>query len=471
MPRRNLAWLLGVASVITLGLAATHIVSWAQDRQERREKNYELIRLLVDVLDEVDQKYVTPLDSDRKRKLVEDMINGGLDRLDPHSTFINAKDYKQFDKQSKGKFGGIGVQIGYDRNGANQLVIISPMVGTPAYEAGILANDLVVKIDGKSTENMRLGEAVDLIQGEAGQKITLTVIHEGTKEPVDVPITRAQIEVQAVLGDVRKPDDPKEWDYFVDKENKIGYLRLVTFSDKSAEEMQKAVEQLQRDGARAVIIDLRNNPGGLLQRAVEIADLFLSEGRIVSTRGRNHREEIYDAKAPGTLLLPEKDYPMAVLINRNSASASEILSAALQDHQRAKIVGERSYGKGSVQNVIPMENSTSALKLTTASYWRPSGKNIHRFPDSKETDEWGVKPDPGFEVPLKEDERLAYLLSRRDRDIVHGKPGATPEKKAADKKEKDAKPFEDKVLNKALEYLRGEIRKVRAARAGEAANS
>jgi carboxyl-terminal processing protease len=474
MPRRNLAWLLGVASVITLGLAATHIVSWAQDRQERREKNYELVRLLVDVLDEVDQKYVTSLDGDRKRKLVEDMINGGLDRLDPHSIFINPKEYKQFSKQSKGKFGGIGVQIGYDRNNPNQLVIISPMVGTPAYEAGILANDVVVKIDGKSTENMRLSEAVDLIQGDPGRKITLTVIHEGTKEPVDVPITRAQIEVQAVLGDVRKSDNPKDWDYFIDKENKIAYLRLVAFSETAAEEMHKAVEQLQHDGAEAVVIDLRNNPGGLLKAAVEIADLFLTEGRIVSTKGRNQREEIYDAKGPGTLLLPAKDYPMAILINRYSASASEILSAALQDHQRAKIIGERSYGKGSVQNVIPMENGSSALKLTTASYWRPSGKNIHRFPDSKDTDEWGVKPDPGFEVSLKEDERLAYLLDRRDRDIVHGKAGATAakqEKKDGDKKPKAAKPFEDKVLNKALEYLRGEIKKVRAAHVGEAANS
>ncbi len=466
MPRRNLTWLLGTATVITLGLAVTHIYSWAQERQQRRDQKYELIRLVVDVLEEVDQKYVTPLDAEHKRKLVEDMINGGLDRLDPHSTFINPKDYRQFNKTSKGKFGGVGIQLGYDRTSGSQLCVITPMVGTPAYDAGILAGDLIVKIDGKSTENMRLGEAVDLIQGDPGQKITLTVRHEGTKEPVDVEITRAVIEVQAVLGDRRKPGNPKEWDYFIDRENKIGYIRLNAFSETAAAEIKTAVEELERQGVHGLVLDLRNNPGGLLKEAVEISDLFLTDGRIVSTRGRNQREETYDAHAEGTLLLPEKEHPMAVLVNRYSASASEIVAAALQDHHRAVIVGERSYGKGSVQNVIPMEGGTSALKLTTASYWRPSGKNIHRFPDSKETDEWGVKPDEGFEVKLTDDERAGYFYYRRDRDIVPGKDAPPPKAHAEEKdrgKGKENKPFEDRVLNKALEYLRGEIKKVGAA--------
>jgi carboxyl-terminal processing protease len=473
MPRRNLAWLLGLAAAITLGLVATHIVSWAQERQQRRDQNYELVGLFVDVLNQVDDKYVTPLDSDRKRKLVEDMINGGLDRLDPHSTFINPKDYKQFTKQSRGKFGGVGIQLGYDRANSMQLSVITPMVGTPAYEAGVQAGDLITKIDGKTTENMRLSEAVDIIQGDPGQKVTLTVIHEGTKEPVDIDITRAVIEVPAVLGDVRKPGNPREWDYMLDKDSKIGYIRLTAFSETAAEEMRQAVEDLQRQGARGLVIDLRNNPGGLLRAAVEIADLFLTEGRIVSTKGRNQREEVYDAKEPGTLMEPAKDYPIAILVNRYSASASEIVSAALQDHGRAVIVGERSYGKGSVQNIIPMENQTSALKLTTASYWRPSGKNIHRFPDSKDTDEWGVKPNPGFEVKMTDEERMGYFLYRRDRDVVHGKGQApAPAKKADDSdkektdkdgdKAKEKKPYEDKVLQKALEYIRGEMKKVGA---------
>jgi len=419
---------------------------------------------MVDVLDEVDHKYVTELDADRKRKLVEDMINGGLDRLDPHSTFINTKDYKQFTRQSEGQFGGIGVQIGYDRASGMQLAVITPMVGTPAYEAGILANDLIVKIDGKSTENMRLSEAVDLIQGDPGQKVVLTVLHEGSKEPVDVEITRAKIEVQSILGDVRKADNPKEWDFFVDPQNKIAYVRLVSFSKNAADEMRKTVAQLQKEGMRGLVIDLRNNPGGLLKGAVEISNLFLAEGRIVSTKGRNQKEEVYDVD-PAHALLPGKDVPVAILVNRYSASASEILSAALQDHDRAVIVGERTYGKGSVQNVIEMEGHSSALKLTTASYWRPSGKNIHRFPDSKETDEWGVKPNEGFEVVLKDEERVGYQVYRRERDVVHGKPGTPPPAPKTSEKEKDKKPFEDRVLQKALEYLREEAKKVGAARA------
>ncbi|HKB42533.1 MAG TPA: S41 family peptidase, partial [Gemmataceae bacterium] len=415
MPRQNLAWLLGVAAFTALGLA---VVYSGPVPAKEKDKNYELVRLLVDVLDEVDHKYVNKLDDERKRRLVEDMINGGLDRLDPHSSFINAKEFKQFTKQSKGKFGGIGVQIGYDRGSGMQLQVITPMVGTPAYEAGILANDLIIKIDGKSTESMRLNEAVDLIQGDPGQQVVLTVLHEGSKEPQDVKIVRAEIEVQSVLGDLRKSDNPKDWEFFIDKPNKIAYLRMVAFTETTAADLRKDLEQLKKEGVKGLVIDLRGNPGGLLKAAVEVSNMFIVEGRIVSTKGRNHKEEVYDAEAD-KVILPPGECAVAVLVNRSSASASEILSAALQDHQRAVVVGERSYGKGSVQNIIPMEGNASALKLTTASYWRPSGKNIHRFPDSKEADDWGVKPNEGFEVTLKDDERIAYAVYRRDRDIVH----------------------------------------------------
>jgi carboxyl-terminal processing protease len=227
--------------------------------------------------------------------------------------------------------------------------------------------------------------------------------------------------------------------------------------------MKAAVEELQRGGVRGLVIDLRNNPGGLLRAAVEISDLFLNKGLIVSTKGRNHKEEVYEAKEEGTLLSePGKAVPIAILINKYSASASEIVAAALQDHGRAVVVGERSYGKGSVQNIILMEKDTSALKLTTASYWRPSGKNIHRFPDSKETDDWGVKPSAGFEVPMKDEERLEYMLYRSDRDVVRLKP--KPEAKAPETKDaKPKKPFTDRVLEKAVEHLKKEIDKGAAA--------
>jgi carboxyl-terminal processing protease len=453
MPRSNLAWLLGISAVALLGYAVGHS---APPRE--KDRDYELVRLVVDVLDEVDQKYVRSLDADQKRQLVEDMVNGGLERLDPHSSFINARDYKRFLLNSKGKFGGIGVHITADRQTGGQLVVLSPMIDTPAYNAGVLAGDVIVKIDGKSTENMRVADAVDLIQGEPGQEIELTVLHEGEKEPVTLKMARAEIEVQSVLGDLHKADNPKEWDFFVDKTNKIAYVRLVSFSENTAADLRTVLEQLNKEGVRGLVLDLRTNPGGLLQSAVEICRMFLSDGRIVSTRGRNHVEEIYDAKPEQVLA---RDYPIAVLVNRLSASASEIVAAALQDHKRAVVIGERSYGKGSVQNIIKMEEGSSALKLTTASYWRPSGKNIHRFPDSKEADEWGVKPNPGFEVPLKDEERLAYLLYRRNRDVIHGK-GVAPIKLKSDK---DKKAFVDRTLDKALDYLRGEIKKAGGAAA------
>ncbi len=466
MSRQNVGWLLGISAISLFGLLVALQVSAAREQ----DKDYDTVRLVVDVLHEVRSRYVNEIDPERERRLVEDMLNGGLERLDPHSTYINPREFKQFTRQSKGKFGGIGVHIGYDRSNRGLLTIISPMVGTPAYESGILAGDVVLKIDGKSTEGMRLSEAVDLIQGEPGQKVTLTVRHEGSTETADVDIVRAEIQVPSVLGDQRKVNDVKAWDFMLDKKNQIGYIRLTSFSETATKEMKAAIDELQKEGVRGVVIDLRSNPGGLLKAAVEIADLFLNEGRIVSTKGRNHKEETYDAHNDNTLLGPESGVPVAILINKYSASASEILSAALQDHKRAVIIGERSYGKGSVQNVIPMEHGSSALKLTTASYWRPSGKNIHRFPESKETDEWGVKPNKGFEVELKDEERLEYMLWRNDRDVIRVKKPEQPRpekteksgEKTSDKahdKGKPKKEFVDKVLEKALEYLRAEVKK------------
>ncbi|GIW82894.1 MAG: peptidase S41 [Gemmatales bacterium] len=463
MSRSNLGWLLGIIGVSLLGIT----VSLSAPSREK-DVDYEMVSLFVEVLDEVDSRYVRDLDADAKRKLVEDMINGGLSRLDPHSSYINPKRLQQFRKESKGKFGGVGIQITVDRQ-TNQLIVISPIVGTPAYNAGVMADDIIVKIDGKSTENMPLEEAVDRITGDPGEPVVLTVLHPGAKEPVDLKMKRAIVRVPSCLGDFRKPDNT--WDFMYDKENKIGYIRLVAFNEPTAQELKDTIVELEKQGVRGLILDLRNNPGGMLETACDVADLFLSGGRIVSTRGRNHDEKTYVAKAPGTLLQPSEKYPMAVLINRYSASASEIVAAALQDHKRAVIIGERSYGKGSVQNVIPLKSG--ALKLTTASFWRPSGKNIHRFPDAKETDEWGVKPNEGFEIKLTPQERLDYLIYRRERDIIHGKnsgnhktqPPKQDNQKQDDQppnaKEKEkAKPFVDRVLQKAVEHIRNEISRI-----------
>jgi carboxyl-terminal processing protease len=459
MPRRNLAWFLGIAGVFLLG----YTVSRSAPTHEQ-DQDYTLVSLVVEVMKEVEGKYVRPLDPAAKRQLVEDMINGGLERLDPHSSFINAKDYKRFVLSSKGTFGGVGIQISTDRARPNRLIVFSPMVGTPAYDAGVLAGDVILKIDGKSTESMRLSDAIDLITGEPGQDITLTVQHANSRDPVDIKMTRAKIQVPTVLGDVRKPDDGKEWEFMLDPSSKIAYIRLLAFTERTADEVRAVLTGLKKEGIHGLILDLRTNPGGLLLSAVDIGRMFLPSGRIVSTQGRNQPEETYDANGKGGIFTSAKECPMVVLINGLSASASEIVAAALQDHKRAVVIGERSYGKGSVQNIIKVEGNTSALKLTTASYQRPSGKNIHRFPDSKEADEWGVKPDDGFEVKLTEEERYDYLEYRRDRDIVRDKGGALPPKpQAAKERDKHGKPFVDRTLEKALDYLRHELNKASAA--------
>jgi carboxyl-terminal processing protease len=313
---------------------------------------------------------------------------------------------------------------------------------------------------------MRMREAVDLIKGEPGTSVTLTLQRDGDKKPFDVTITRALIQVSTVLGDLRKDNESKEWDFLIDKKDRIGYIRLTDFGEKTTEELKAAIKQLEDDGVQGVILDMRNNPGGLLRVAVEVSDLFLTEGLIVSTKGRNYKDEVYRAKLDGTMLQGNgRPVPIVVLINKYSASASEIVAAALQDHGRAVIIGERSYGKGSVQNLLPLEKGQSALKLTTAGYWRPSGKNIHRYDDEKDfkaagidPDEWGVRPDKDMELPQTDEERLQYLIYRNERDVVRAR--AKPAEKDKDGKAKP--PFEDKVLNKALEYLRGRIAKAPA---------
>ena len=315
MPRRTLAWLLGVSALTLLGAAVLYSAP-----TKEKDKDYEMVRLVVDTLHEVRERYVTPIDEDRERQLVSDMLKGGLERLDPHSTFIDREELKQFSKQSKGKFGGIGVHVNADPQTRNQLTVISPMPGTPAYKAGVLAGDVIVKIDGKPTSAMRLNDAVDMIQGDPGQPIQLTVRHPGAADPVDVNLVREEIHVATVMGDLRKPDDPEHWDFMVDKADKIGYFRITNFGETTADETRAAVQELEKQGVRGLVIDLRNNPGGLLNQAVDICDLFLEQGVIVSTKGRNHKDESYEAKVEGTLLLPADKHPMVVLVNRYSAA-------------------------------------------------------------------------------------------------------------------------------------------------------
>ena len=449
MPRRNLAWLLVVPGLVLLGLAV-------ELQRPAPDKDYRLVRQIVDVLAEVDANYVRELNDKEREQLVEDMIDGGLRQLDPHSEYMNADRLKAFESNTEGSFGGIGVTLAIDPK-TNLLKVESPMPGTPAYEAGIAAGDLIVKVDGRSTEGMRVDEARKVITGEVGTPVTLTTLR-GERQPAeqDVTVNRAKIEVHPVTGVRRKADDPAKWDYLLDADRRIGYVRISTFSSMTADEVRQAVQEVHAAGGKGLVLDLRDDPGGLLDQAIKVSDLFIPDGRIVSTKNRWGAEKVSAAKPADKDMRFAEEWPMAVLVNRASASASEIVSAALQDHGRAVVVGERTYGKGSVQQLrrLPPDQSTG-LKLTTETYWRPSGKNIHRYPNAKEGDEWGVKPDAGYEIPTSDDDRRRWLLHMRKQEAIPGKTPPKPPEGKDDKK--DEKPYEDKVLNRAVEYLKKKL--------------
>ena len=457
MSRWNLSWLLGITAAAVLGISITYS---APTNPVNLQKKHQNLKLLVDVLDEVQRKYVKELDQDKMRELVEHMVNGGLEKLDPHSGFISAEDYKQFRQQSRGKFGGVGIRLGIDPK-TGQFLVESPIAGTPAYEAGVMAGDIIMKVDGKPIDNWNLKKVVENIQGEPGTEVTLTLFHEGAKKATDIKMTRAEIKIESVMGDTHSKINLKEWDFWVDPDSKIAYVRVNAFTETTVDELTRVVDGLQKAGMKGLVVDLRNNPGGLLRAAVEVSSMFLPEGKsVVSTKGRgNNVEEQFNARLKGNMK-PATYYPMAILLNRYSASASEIVAAALQDHARAIIVGERSFGKGSVQNLIEMEEGNTALKLTTASYWRPNGRNIHRFPEAKEDDDWGVRPDKDYEVKLSDEERIEYFKWRRDRDILRRPVKDAKPVENGEKKEK--KEYRDKVLDKALEYIRAEIKKEKA---------
>lgn len=420
--------------------AASASASKPDARQESQE-DYELFHILVDTLDQVERNYVKNIS---RRELLEAAIEGVLDKLDPYSSYINREEMGRFKTNVESQFGGIGIQIGVQ---AGQLKVISPLTGTPAYRAGILAGDVILEIDGKPAANLSLEDAVKRLKGDAGTSISLSILHPGTTEKKVMSLTREMIHVETILGDYRKPDDT--WDFYLNRDKRIGYVRLTAFSNDTPRDLKRVIEQLRAEGLKGLILDLRFNPGGLLTSAVEVSDMFISSGRIVSTQGRNTAERTWDAKKEGTF----EGFPMVVLVNGYSASASEIVSACLQDHKRAIIVGERTWGKGSVQNVIELEDGKSALKLTTASYRRPNGHNIHRFPDSKDTDEWGVMPNDGYEVKLSLDEITELLRIRRERDILQPKSAVESTSSSENKPSQSAVAQPDRQLQKALDYL------------------
>jgi carboxyl-terminal processing protease len=469
MPRRNLY---SFAMVAAVSLFCWQATQGAKPKDEMME----LYGLFVDAVEQVESNYVRPVN---RRELLESALRGMLQNLDQHSQYINEAEWRFFRKQIEGKYGGIGIQVEVDPE-SERLKVIAPMVGTPAYQAGVLPGDLILEIDGTSTEGMGPDRAVEVLTGRVGTPVKIQVKHEGDNKVETLSMVRAIIDMPSVLGDVRKADD--SWDFMIDHDRKIGYIRISSFIQNTTDEVKAALTELKAEGMKGLVLDLRDNPGGLLSAAVDICDLFLDGGTIVSTKGRNTPTKIYEAQKDGQYT----DFPMVVLINQNSASAAEIVSACLQDHQRAQVVGQRSYGKGSVQNILELEGGNSVLKLTVASYHRPSGKNIHRFKNAKESDEWGVSPDKGLEVKMTPEQYITYARARRQRDLVTNRRARKPQvekpgdlDKAGERPGKDearkedqarddgkaekaqargqVRPYADRQLDKALAVIKEKV--------------
>jgi len=388
MPRRNF-WLLTALLVVCL---ACHV------RANRYGQVFSF------ALEQVFRRSLEPIS---RRALLEGALAGMMEELDDqHSLYIRPKVVEKLRQTLDSKFAGVGVEIVLDPT-TKQLTVAAPLFGAPAYEAGVRSRDKILRIDGRSTQGLSLEDASELMRGKPGTAVVLTVLHEGETKPVEIRIVRADIRVNTVLGDTRNADG--SWNYFLEGQDRIGYVRIHSFAEQTAEELQPVVQKLLAENMRGLVLDLRDDPGGVLQAAIGVCDLFVRSGVIVSTRFRDGTvRQSFTATEEGTL----PDFPLAVLVNNYSASASEIVAACLQDHRRAVIIGQRTFGKGTVQEIVELPGNDGAIKVTTASYWRPSGRNINRGKNAGDQDEWGVTPDPGYEVKV-EGEALARLIRWR----------------------------------------------------------
>ena len=347
------------------------------------DKLYEKLDLFSDVLNTLKKEYV---DEVEQSEVIDAAINGMLQSLDPYSGYMSPESFRNMNDDTRGEFGGLGIEITME---GGLVKVITPIEGTPADKAGVEAGDFIIKIDNKQVKGMSLMDAVKLMRGKIGTSIEITVRRPEIDEDLKFKITRAIIKIREVSSEVK---------------NNIGYIRLRAFNEQSHNQMIKQINKLNKNNLNGYILDLRNNPGGLLSQAIKITETFLDGGEIVSTRGRDKSDiKIYNAKKGDVL----KKKPLIILINQGSASASEIVAGALKDHKRAILLGEKSFGKGSVQSIIPLKNR-GGLRLTTAKYYLPSGESIH---------EKGVEPDitvkknkDNFKINTKTDNQLEYAI-------------------------------------------------------------
>ncbi|MEL0107325.1 MAG: S41 family peptidase [Rhodospirillaceae bacterium] len=424
--------------IILISLLVFSPDAFAAEKKKNSADTFRLLHLFGDVFEQVRAKYV---ESPSDQELIEAAITGMLTSLDPHSSYLSAKNFREMQVQTRGEFGGLGIEVTMD----NGLVkVVSPIDDTPAHRAGIEPGDLISHLDGKPIVGMTLSQAVEKMRGKVGSDIILTVRRAG-KEPFDVTITRAVIKIRSVRSRL---------------EDKIGYIRITTFNEQADKGVKKALNKFKKeigDKLQGIVLDLRNNPGGLLDQSVSVSDIFLDKGEIVSTRSRKEGDTQRFNARKGDLA---KGLPMVVLINGGSASASEIVAGALQDHRRAIVLGTKSFGKGSVQTIFPLSGH-GAMRLTTARYYTPSGRSIQAV---------GIEPD--IKVELAKIEAVTTGSNRRESDLRgaldntdknqnDGNKKDTDKNSSKDKsttndnKAKAKKPVEDYQLSRALDLLRG----------------
>jgi carboxyl-terminal processing protease len=397
MNREKIAWL---GSILLIAILAFQIPGTLAQRDD----DYAFVRTLVDIHRQVQQNYV---DSTDESTLREAAISGMLSKLDPFSVYVPPAKQEDFDRMLEGSFKGVGIEL--DQKGEfGPIEVVSPIEGSPAFKAGIMAGDTIIAVDGKTIEGERLPDVVKRIAGQLGTKVTLKVKH-ATGEEQELTMQREEIVVPPITGYQR--DQGGAWDYYACDDPKIAYLRISQFTPTVADELKGVCEKLLSDGMKGLILDLRFNPGGRLDQAIQAVDLFVDSGVIVSTKGRNRPEQVARATVPGTF----PQFPMIVLVNEASASAAEVVAGSLMDNHRALIIGEQTYGKGSVQELIPLDGKAGELKLTVAYYYLPSGRLVHRKKDMKDGDDYGVKPQ--IVVPMDPQQERAAMMLRREHEL------------------------------------------------------
>jgi carboxyl-terminal processing protease len=429
MMRKTSLMVLGAIAGAGLTLLATqpHTVFVGSSAKAASSDTYRQLNLFGDVFERVRADYVEKPDDG---KLVESAINGMLAGLDPHSSYMDPKSFRDMQVQTRGEFGGLGIEVTMEDG---LVKVVAPIDETPAAKAGVMANDIITKLDDEQVQGLTLNQAVEKMRGPVNTKIKLTIMRKGQDKPIDVTIVRDVIRVKSVRSH-NEGDD-------------VGYIRVTQFNEQTTDGLKKAISdltsQLGAEKLKGFVIDLRNNPGGLLDQAISVSDAFLEKGEIVSTRGRNAEETQRFNARPGDLT---KGKPLIVLINGGSASASEIVAGALQDHKRATLVGTRSFGKGSVQTIIPLGAGNGALRLTTARYFTPSGRSIQAK---------GITPDIEVLQDVPED-----LKARTD---TKGEASLRGHLKAEGSEESGSQSYvppdekDDHALKEALDLLRGTI--------------